>query len=47
MVQKILNRSGWIAAAILALILFVQNYLGENPFPADAPADSTQVEVQG
>lgn len=46
--QKFLNKGGWIAAAVLALILFVQNYLVQNPYPTDAPADSTSTtqEVQ-
>jgi hypothetical protein len=34
---------GWIAALILAAIMFFQTYLAEHPFPAEEPADSTAV----
>lgn len=44
MVDKALKVGGWIAAAILALILFVQNYLTDNPYPTDAPVDSPAAE---
>lgn len=43
--QKFLNRGGWIAAAVLALILFVQNYLSSNPFPTDAPTAPISTEA--
>ncbi len=45
MVDKFLKIGGWVAAAILALILFVQNYLTDNPFPADAPVDVPAAEA--
>ena len=38
--QKVLASGGYIAAFVLALIMFVQSYIAEHPAPT-APADST------
>jgi hypothetical protein len=39
--QKVIAVTGYVAAFVMALAMFVQSYLKTNPVPATAPAPTT------
>jgi len=38
--QKVANIAVWIAAAVMALYLAVQNHIEQNPFPTSPSTES-------